>query len=162
MKTISAEENFDRQISQTKFCDSLWRKKLPKWLLVLVLFLLIAVIYGNAKAGDWSYSGSVQYAYGNYIFTTKTQSYYVLSHLRYRTERYRPSLGLPVIAQNSSLVAFGSGGMMPRRRTAANDDMGRNHEAEWASFRKAMQANSTSDSATFFSTLSTLCSTKSD
>ncbi len=101
-----------------------------------IFFAFMLMICGNAKAGDWSYSGSMQYAYGYYIYTTKTQSYYVLSHLRYRTKRYRLSLGLPVIAQNSSLVAFGGGGMpalphrpgMPRRGVVANDGMGRNHE----------------------------------
>ena len=128
MKNISTTENFGWQIPETKFRDGFWRKGYFKWLLALIFFLLMAIICGNAKAGDWSYSGSVQYAYGNYIYTAKTQIYYVLSHLRYHTARYRLRLGLPVIAQNSSLVAFGGSGMMPRRGVAANDGMGRNHE----------------------------------
>lgn len=128
MKTISTAQNFVPQISEAQSRDGFWRKGYFKWLLALIFSLLIVIICGNAKAGDWSYSGSVQYAYGNYIYTAKTQSYYVLSHLRYRTARYRLSLGLPVIAQNSSLVAFGGSGMMPRRGVVANDDMGRNHE----------------------------------
>jgi hypothetical protein len=128
MKNISTGGSFDWQIPKAKFRKSFWRTGYSKWLLALIFFLLVVIICGNAKAGDWSYSGSVQYAYGNYIYTTKTQSYYVLSHLRYRTNRYRLILGLPVIAQNSSLIAFGGGGMMPRRGVVADDDIARNHE----------------------------------
>jgi hypothetical protein len=95
-----------------------------------IAFMLMMMLGGNATAGEWSYSGSVRYAYGNYIYTTKTQSYYFLSSLRYRTERYRLSLGLPVIAQNSSLIAFGGGGMMPRTRAGSTDGMGQKNSGQ--------------------------------
>lgn len=89
-----------------------------------ISFMLLMMVGGDANAGEWSYSGSVRYAYGNYIYTAKTESYYFLSYLRYRTDRYKLSLGLPVIAQNSSLIAFGGGGMMPRTRAGSADGMG--------------------------------------
>lgn len=133
MKNITTDANCELQTSETKSRNTFWRRGFCRWPLALMLALFILSVSGNAQAGEWSYSGSVRYAYGNYIYTTTTRSYYFLSYLRYRTERYRLSLGLPVIGQNSSLIAYGGGGMMPRSRALSNDGMGQNHDGRMGS-----------------------------
>ena len=62
----------------------------------------------GAGAQEVTYSGSLQYATGAYVFADRTHSAYLSSGLSVRGGRFELGVSVPLIFQNSQLVS-GSG-----------------------------------------------------
>lgn len=59
-----------------------------------------------------TYSGSVLYATGEYIFTERTSSFYFFNELSASFGRVTVGASVPLIAQNTPWVSYGGGGMI--------------------------------------------------
>ncbi len=76
----------------------------------IALAILAAPLRG--RAAEIGYSGALQFATGEYIFTDRTNSLYLLNGFYVSEGRVRVSVTLPVIYQNTSLVSNGGPGMI--------------------------------------------------
>ncbi|MBI4719881.1 MAG: hypothetical protein HY770_01340 [Chitinivibrionia bacterium] len=76
----------------------------------IALAILAAPLRG--RAAEIGYSGALQFATGEYIFTDRTNSFYLLNGFYVSEGRVRVSVTLPVIYQNTSLVSNGGPGMI--------------------------------------------------
>lgn len=72
----------------------------------LGLATLGIVVPSSAVGQDVSWSSSVQYTEGKYIFTETTRSYSLYSAFTLQRSRFRLSLGLPVVVQDSRAVTY--------------------------------------------------------
>ncbi len=59
------------------------------------------------------YTGSVQFATGNYIFATRTNSLFLFNEITFSRGNLRASATIPVILQNTPWITYGGGGMVP-------------------------------------------------
>lgn len=64
-------------------------------------------------AQQWTYTGSIQVANGDYIFTERTSSLYFANGLALVSGRLRASVNLPIVAQSAGWVQYVGGGMVP-------------------------------------------------
>ncbi|MDT8341718.1 MAG: hypothetical protein RQ751_09425 [Longimicrobiales bacterium] len=67
--------------------------------------LVVATALGSAGQ-ELTWTGTIQYAQGRYIFTETTRSWTLYSGLTWQGERLRLSLGIPVVAQDSRAVTY--------------------------------------------------------
>lgn len=76
--------------------------------LVLTILVLSALSLGaGALDGQRiSWTGTVQYAQGDYFFTETTRSWSFFTGLNLQGDRARLSLGIPVVAQDSRAITF--------------------------------------------------------
>ncbi len=65
------------------------------------------------RAGNLVYSGALQFATGDYIFTDRTNSIYLMNGLFLSVGPAHLSVSVPVIYQNTSLVSNSGPGMIP-------------------------------------------------
>lgn len=75
--------------------------------------VFLASAAGGAAAQDLTWTGSLGYATGNYIFTEPTRSYSLTNGLGLYYGRVRLGASLPLIYQNTSAVAFINGVPVP-------------------------------------------------
>ncbi|MBU1651261.1 transporter [bacterium] len=73
------------------------------------LILFSGVVQGH----NFSYSGSLQYSTGDYIFTDRTHSLYLYNGIDYAANGLTVSASIPVILQNSSWLTNSAVGMIP-------------------------------------------------
>jgi hypothetical protein len=78
-----------------------------------VLALSAPLSGGAARAQEITYSGSLQFATGKYLFTERTNSAYLFTGLSVRSGRVRLSANLPLIYQSTPWVSYTSGGGVP-------------------------------------------------
>lgn len=60
-----------------------------------------------------AYTGSFQFSSGDYIFTGRTNSFYLFSGLSARWGRFAASASVPLIRQTTPWVSYGGAGMIP-------------------------------------------------
>lgn len=84
-------------------------RPLYEGLLSISIVFLISLSQSGIS-GTWSINGGVQYLNGDYIYTTRTSTYYLSGGIRYQSNRWNAGISVPLIAQNNDLVS-GSGGM---------------------------------------------------
>jgi len=68
---------------------------------------------GPASAQQVSYSGSLQYATGDYLFTERTNSVYLFSSLAVEAGRVTISGSLPLIYQSTPWISYATSGGIP-------------------------------------------------
>jgi hypothetical protein len=68
---------------------------------------------GAARAQEVTYSGSLQFATGKYLFTERTSSAYLFTGLSVRSGRLQLSANVPFIYQSTPWVSYTSGGGVP-------------------------------------------------
>ncbi|HKK07354.1 MAG TPA: hypothetical protein VKA44_00565 [Gemmatimonadota bacterium] len=89
----------------------------PAWARALIgAPLAVGIAVGAprpTRAQEVTYSGSLEYATGTYLFTERTQSAYLFSRLSVRTGRLEVSAALPVIYQSTPWVSYTTGGGVP-------------------------------------------------
>lgn len=83
-----------------------------------LIWSIAAVVGGTVaalplQAQTVHYTGSVQYATGDYIFTEKTHSVYVFNGLDLSHGRLQVSASIPVIYQTSPWISYGGVGAVP-------------------------------------------------
>jgi hypothetical protein len=76
-----------------------------------VLALLLQV--DNGQAQNLSYSGSLQYSSGSYIFEDVTKSFSFTNGLSWSAETGSFSFNVPFIVQTSPWISYGGSGMLP-------------------------------------------------
>lgn len=86
------------------------RRLLVWWTATVVVGTVAAL---SAQAQTVSYTGSVQYATGSYIFSERTHSVYVANGLSLSYDRVQASISLPVIYQTSPWVSYSVVGGVP-------------------------------------------------
>lgn len=64
-------------------------------------------------AQEWTYTGSIQVATGDYIFTERTTGLYFANGLALVSGRLRASMNLPIVAQSAGWVQYVGGGIVP-------------------------------------------------
>jgi len=78
----------------------------------------LAAAIGSAWAGpvaaqQVTYTGSLSYSTGSYVFTERTHSFWISNGLGVRAGRVYLAATLPVVAQNSGVVTFVGGHPLP-------------------------------------------------
>lgn len=96
--------------------------------IVAALLLLAAPSLASVRAQDVSYSGSLQYATGSYIFSERTHSVYLSNGLHLSTERVDLSASVPVIFQSTPWVSYTTVGGVPSGGPQQGAVRGRRHE----------------------------------
>ena len=97
---------------------------------VWVIFLAQAVappVWGSTVA----YSGSIQYARGNYIFDQTTSSMFMFNGLSFSSEGLNLSVSIPVIFQSTPYVSYSGVGIIPSggsEHTQVSGRKGKNQE----------------------------------
>ncbi len=94
---------------------------------ILVILLILSV--GKIHGQDISYTGSLQTAIGDYIFTDQTFSLYFFNGLTVSEGPFRISASLPVIIQSTPWISYSGGGMLPTGG-AQHDEVGRRSHRE--------------------------------
>jgi hypothetical protein len=69
--------------------------------------------FAPADAADISYTGSLQFATGNYIFTERTNGLYLFSGISAQAPPMRFSASIPVILQNNPWITYTGTGLLP-------------------------------------------------
>jgi hypothetical protein len=69
--------------------------------------VLLVALTGTASAQEVAYSGGLQFATGDYLFETRTDSLYVVSGLDLTAGRIRLGARIPFIVQSTPLIASG-------------------------------------------------------
>jgi len=87
-----------------------WIRHLAWWT-VAVVSGAVAVLPAQAQTAN--YSGSVQYATGNYIFSERTHSAYLFNGLDVSHGRFQSSVSLPLIYQTSPWISYSGVGYVP-------------------------------------------------
>lgn len=82
-----------------------------------------AILAAAPAVAQVAYSGSVQYATGDYIFTERTSSFYLFSGLSASFGRAIVDVSVPLIVQNTPWVSY-SGGRMIASGGAEHDSVG--------------------------------------
>lgn len=77
-----------------------------------VLFVTLAAA-SPVPGTSVAYTGSLQFATGNYIFDQNTNGYYFFNGLSFSAGRFSFSGSLPVIFQSTPYVSYSSVGMLP-------------------------------------------------
>jgi hypothetical protein len=81
------------------------------------LFLILAAIHTGAAtaapAQDLTYTGSLQFASGSYIFTEPTRTLSMYNGITWSTGRVRLTGSIPVILHNSGALTLVGGGYVP-------------------------------------------------
>jgi len=67
----------------------------------------------SAQAQTVSYTGSAQYAAGDYIFAERTRSFYLSNGLSFATDRLTVAASVPLIVQSSPWVSYSVAGGLP-------------------------------------------------
>lgn len=89
---------------------------LPRALVVGGIVGLLAAappVRSEAGAQEVTYSGSLQYATGSYVFEERTHTAYLMSGLGVEAGRFELRGSLPVIFQNSAVVTYVQGSPLP-------------------------------------------------
>ena len=95
-----------------------------------VIFLAQAIappVWGSTVA----YSGSIQYARGNYIFDQTTSSMFMFNGLSFSSEGLNLSVSIPVIFQSTPYVSYSGVGILPSggsEHTQVSGRKGKNQE----------------------------------
>ena len=64
-------------------------------------------------AQQLTYTGSIQLANGDYVFTERSTSLYFANGLTLASGRFRASVSLPIVAQSAGWVQYTGGGLVP-------------------------------------------------
>jgi hypothetical protein len=88
-------------------------RSLPRPTLRDAAALLLLVAARPAAAQEVTYSGSLQFATGKYLFTERTNSAYLFTGLAVRSGRLRLSANLPLIYQSTPWISYTTGGGVP-------------------------------------------------
>jgi len=75
--------------------------------------LSVLVVTSVAQGHKFSYTGSLQYSTGKYVFTDRTHSLYFSNGLDFNTGKLTIAASIPVIYQNSPFVSNSAIGMIP-------------------------------------------------
>ena len=75
-----------------------------------IVLVMLAV---PAHAQQVTYTGSVQYATGDYIFTERTTSYYLFNGFSLSSGRFTARVSVPIIMQNSPWISYSGAGVVP-------------------------------------------------
>ncbi|MDY7093009.1 MAG: hypothetical protein SX243_08565 [Acidobacteriota bacterium] len=96
------------------------RPHLRAWIVLATAALAVA---GPAlgQSGDWSYSGSLQLASGDYSLSETTRSLLLYSGLTYETGAWTLSASLPLIDQDSPYITYAGGTPVPSGRRLGQD-----------------------------------------
>ncbi len=84
----------------------------------LALWALVLGVWATATpplthAQTMSYTGSAQYAAGDYIFAERTRSFYLSNGLSLTTDRLTVAASVPLIVQSSPWVSYSVAGGLP-------------------------------------------------
>jgi hypothetical protein len=81
------------------------------------------------QAGEIIVSGLLKRNSGKYVYSDNTNTTYLYSTLKYKTDHYFVSVGLPFIAQNTDLITHMGGGIIPSEHghDDQSSDEGHNH-----------------------------------
>lgn len=74
--------------------------------LAALTLILVTTAATRAAAQETTWSASVQYSQGDYFFTETTRSWLLYSGFSWQGERFRVSVGLPVVIQDSRAITF--------------------------------------------------------
>lgn len=83
-----------------------------KYRFVLILGVLAALSM-PAASQSLTYTGSAQYATGDYFFTERTGSFFLSNGLSVSGERITLSINVPYIIQNSPWISYSTHGLLP-------------------------------------------------
>lgn len=78
-----------------------------------VVILLLCATAASIQAQSISYSGSLQFATGKYIFNERTSSYYLYNGFIVTTGRLSISTSIPLIVQNTPWISSSGAGLVP-------------------------------------------------
>jgi hypothetical protein len=84
-----------------------------KLFMAVTAILLAITAFSTVIAQEVAYTGSVQFSTGNYIFTDRTNSYYLFNGLSISGNRFQITANFPLIYQNTPLISYTGGVMMP-------------------------------------------------
>jgi hypothetical protein len=80
---------------------------------VVAAVVVTAAATASAAAQNLTYSGSLGYTTGSYIFSETTRSFALSNRLSLSTSRVRMGVNVPVVYQNTSALAFINGVPVP-------------------------------------------------
>lgn len=75
-----------------------------------------------ADAAEISYTGSLQFATGHYIFTERSTGLYLFSGITAKRSPFRFSASIPIILQNTPWITYTGSGLLPSGGTKETDD----------------------------------------
>lgn len=82
----------------------------------------------DGQAQRVTYSGSLQFATGDYLFSARTSSLYLANGISFTSGRWRGSLTVPVVAQDGGWVQYSGGGVIPSGGMRRDANMPNNAE----------------------------------
>ena len=87
----------------------------------------ILAAFASADAAELSYTGSLQFATGNYIFTERSTGLYLFNGVTVQRSPVRLSASIPVIFQNNPWITYTGSGLLPSggTRDIGEDTRGR-------------------------------------
>jgi hypothetical protein len=86
-----------------------------------VLALTLAA-FVTADAAEITYTGSLQFATGNYIFTDRSTGLYLFNGITARKSPFSFSASIPVILQNTPWITYTGSGLLPSGGTRDIED----------------------------------------
>ncbi|MGB9773027.1 MAG: hypothetical protein ACP5JH_03170 [Bacteroidota bacterium] len=86
--------------------ENVFNRLIKQCALIITAFAsLVLIEAGSASAqGKWYFNGYFQISQGNYIFGTNTMTFYFTPGVRYESDSWNFSVGLPLVTQNTNLV----------------------------------------------------------
>lgn len=75
--------------------------------------LSVPTLAGDAEAQEVTYTGSLQYSTGSYVFTERTHSFYLMTGLSARGRGFEVDASIPFIVQNSRLITYVGNAPLP-------------------------------------------------
>ena len=110
---------------------------------IFFFFALVTVMLympAPTRAGDrWSVSTSLQSVNGNYMFESKSTSYYIYGGLKYQSSRWSASLTMPAIFRRDELVTLSGNMYLPTGQMHRLQDNG---NGSWHLHGKTMMDSS--------------------
>lgn len=107
----------------TSVCELIRRKALK----VAGMVLMISAFLASPQGGCATYTGSVQIATGDYIFSDRTTSFYFHNGIRFSAGPLSISTNIPMVYQSSPWVSYSGAGMIPSGGTQHSQIGGRKH-----------------------------------
>ena len=86
---------------------------------ILVLILAASVSAGEA---DIAYTGSLQFATGDYIFTERSTGLYFFNGITARRSPFSLSASIPIILQNTPWITYTGSGLLPSGGTRETEE----------------------------------------
>jgi len=87
-------------------------------------FVVLSTASTALAQSNWYATGFLQYSQGDYIFGSKTATFYLMPGLRYEARDWNISAALPVVSQNNNLVTQAGGILVPRGGLSMNMSSG--------------------------------------